>query len=127
MQPNNNPKKQNPISKSQRRSRGSGASAASLQRPAIRRGDIRRSYIVPVLSKAIAIINLIEVSEEPLSVRQIHEECGYSKATIYRILHTLIAHGVLRGKEEKYYSFRRIAEAQRVIKFTQGSMAQYKK
>ena len=120
-------KKERSSRKLERLSEEDSTATPSSRRKNALQGDIRRSYIVPVLSKAITIINLIESSEKSLNVQQIHEALGYSKATIYRILHTLIAHGVLRGQERTSYSFRRIAEAQRVIKFTQGSIGQYKK
>ncbi len=74
-----------------------------------------RSYVIPILSKALTIIDLIESSDEPLSARQIHERLGYSPATIYRILRTLSAHGVLKGCEHTSYSFRRIEEVKHIL------------
>lgn len=127
MKANDVKKKEHSRQKLGRVSEEDSTATPSSRRKKALQGDVRRSYIVPVLSKAITIINLIESSEKPLNVQQIHEALGHSKATIYRILHTLIAHGVLSGQERMSYSFRRIAEAQRVIKFTHGSIGQYKK
>lgn len=75
-----------------------------------------RSYVIPILSKALTILDLIESSDEPLSARQIHERLGYSPATIYRILRTLSAHGVLKGCEHTSYSFKRIEEVKQIIR-----------
>lgn len=76
---------------------------------------LKRTYVIPILSKALTILDLIETSDEPLSARQIHESLGYSPATIYRILRTLIAHGVLKDCEHTSYSFRRIEEVRSII------------
>ena len=81
--------------------------------------DSRQEPVIPILSKALTILDLIESSDEALSARQIHERLGYSPATIYRILRTLSAHGVLKGCEHTSYSFRRIEEVRQIIR--QGS------
>ncbi|SNS99616.1 IclR helix-turn-helix domain-containing protein [Granulicella rosea] len=69
-----------------------------------RRPDVDRSYLVPTLSKAIAIIRLLEASAERLNVNQISERSGVPKSTTYRILRTLSAHGYLpRGADGLYF------------------------
>lgn len=88
---------------------------------------LQRTYIIPILSKALTILDLVETSEEPLSARQIQESLGYSPATIYRILRTLTAHGVLKGCEHKSYSFRRIAEVKSLIGATPKMAVKRKK
>lgn len=90
-------------------------SAGHSAPPGRKEDELPRSYVVPILSKALTIMDLIESSEEPLSARRIHELLGYPPATIYRILRTLAAHGVIKGYEHTSYSFRRIAEVRSVI------------
>lgn len=96
---------------------GRGNSAAPERRckADVPEAKLQRTYVIPILSKALTILDLIETSKEPLSARQIHESLGYSPATIYRILRTLTAHGVLKDCEHTSYSFRRIAEVRSII------------
>ncbi|HCT59917.1 MAG TPA: hypothetical protein DGA22_03425 [Acidobacterium sp.] len=58
-------------------------------------GNTARTYIIPVLSKALTILELIKGSERPVSAREIHDLLGYPQATVYRILRTLLVHGVI--------------------------------
>ena len=77
--------------------------ASQIQRP-----NVHRSYIVPVLSKALNIMRLIETSERPMNIQEICEATGYSKTTVYRILRTLAAHGYMPNGSNGVYSFRHI-------------------
>jgi transcription initiation factor IIE alpha subunit len=76
----------------------------------IRRPDIHRSYLVPVLSKAFHIMRLLETNGGPLTMNEIWEKTGYSKTTVYRILRTLSAHGYLPSGVHGVYDFKLVPE-----------------
>jgi hypothetical protein len=66
-----------------------------LYRYKIRRPDIQRSYIIPVLSKALQIIALSQGGERPLKIDEIVQRTGVATTAVYRILRTLSAYGYL--------------------------------
>jgi len=72
----------------------------------IRRPEVHQSYVIPVLSKAITIIRLLETTDERLNVNEIARRTGIAKTTTYRILRTLSAHGYLPYGAEGIYSFK---------------------
>ena len=80
-----------------------GASRTSSSRT--RRPTLNRSYIIPVLSKTITIIRLLEGSKGPLKISEIAACTGISKSTVYRILRTLSAHGLLPQGSNGIYTF----------------------
>lgn len=86
-----------------------------------RRPDINRSYVVPVLSKALRIMRLLEMTERPMSIPQICEATGVAHSTVYRILRTLSAHGYLPRGDHGVYAFRFVSQAEtdRERSFTQ--------
>ena len=64
-----------------------------------RHPELDRSYIIPVLSKALQIIALLDSAQTPLNVTQVSERTGFAKSTVYRILRTLSAHGYIIESE----------------------------
>jgi len=50
-------------------------------------------YLIPVLSKALDVLELLQREAEPQSLEAIHERTRISKTTIYRILKTLAHRG----------------------------------
>ena len=75
----------------------------------IRRPDLHRNYVIPVLSKALKIVQLLETSERPLSTAEIARRTGVPKTTAYRILRTLSAHGYLPQGADGVYCFKFIS------------------
>ena len=65
-----------------------------------------RTYLVPVLVKALKIIDLLNESEQPLKIEEITHRLGYSKSTVYRIVRTLCVYSSLQRKSTGRYSFR---------------------
>jgi hypothetical protein len=68
--------------------------------------EVPRSYIVPVLSKALHILRLLEREQGPVSSNEIARRTGYSLTTVYRILRTLDAHAFLPDACARSYGFR---------------------
>ena len=84
---------------------GSRTDAARRHHP-----HVDRSYIIPVLSKALLIMDLLRNSEHALNVAEISASTGISKSTVYRILRTLSAYGYLPDGASGIYSFRRMQD-----------------
>lgn len=53
-----------------------------------RNPNLNRSYIVPVLSKALVIMGVLERIDRHLTMKQISDETGISLSTVYRIIRT---------------------------------------
>jgi hypothetical protein len=68
--------------------------------------DTPRSYIVPVLSKALHILRLLEREQRPITTNELARRTGYSLTTVYRILRTLDAHAFLPDACAQSYGFR---------------------
>ena len=81
---------------------------------------VDRSYIIPVLSKALLILDMLRNSERPLNVAGISANTGIAKSTVYRILRTLSAYGYLPNGAEGIYSFRRIPPLQKQVTYSRN-------
>lgn len=73
-----------------------------------RNPHVQRSYIIPVLCKALTIIELLKDSDRPLNIQHLSKTTGIAKTTVYRILRTLSAYGYLPDGADGVYSFRHI-------------------
>jgi DNA-binding IclR family transcriptional regulator len=71
--------------------------------------QVNRSYIIPVLSKALILMKVLQESDRPLTVDELTASTGIAKSTVYRILRTLSAYDYLPNGAEGVYSFRRVA------------------
>jgi ribose transport system substrate-binding protein len=52
-------------------------------------------YLIPVLTKALDILELLQKDKQPMSLEAIHRETKISKTTVYRVLKTFIHRGYL--------------------------------
>src|SRR5262245_34100023 len=59
-------------------------------------------YYVPMVSKALDILELIQGENQPLSIESIYRRTKYSKTTIYRIARTLVQRGYLAQQDGLY-------------------------
>ena len=55
----------------------------------------RLLYLIPVLTKALDILELLQSEKQPMSLEAIHRETKISKTTVYRVLKTFIHRGYL--------------------------------
>jgi Fic family protein len=78
----------------------------------IRRPEVQQTYMVPVLSKAIKIIRLLENSEKPLKIDEIARHTGVSHSTTYRILRTLSAYGYMPKGSDGVYCFKQSSSSE---------------
>jgi ribose transport system substrate-binding protein len=47
-------------------------------------------YLIPVLSKALDILELLQAENQPMTLEAIHRQTKISKTTVYRILKTYV-------------------------------------
>jgi predicted DNA-binding transcriptional regulator len=62
-----------------------------------------REYIVPVLLKAIDILDVLKSRPDGLRVEEIHRLTGISKTTVYRILRTFVTSGYISQNATSSY------------------------
>lgn len=68
-------------------------------------------YLVPVLLKALDILELLEAEKRQLSLEAIHRETKLSKTTVYRALKTFVHRGYLLQSNDGLY--RRVSQSKK--------------
>ncbi len=63
----------------------------------------RRLYLIPVLTKALDILELLQSENQPLTLDAIHRSTQISKTTIYRVLKTFVHRGYASQSAEGTY------------------------
>lgn len=62
-----------------------------------------RLYLIPVLSKALDILELLQNEKGPLALEAIYQRTSISKTTVYRILKTFLHRGYLAQSQDGLY------------------------
>jgi ribose transport system substrate-binding protein len=63
----------------------------------------KKLYLIPVLSKALDILELIQSQSQPMTLEEMHRRTRTSKTTVYRILKTFVHRGYLaQGTDGTY-------------------------
>lgn len=60
-------------------------------------------YLIPVLSKSLDILELLQAESRAMTLDEVHRRTGTSKATVYRALNTLVHRGYLAKTSEGAY------------------------
>jgi len=60
-----------------------------------------RLYVIPVLSKALDVLELMQKDNTPRTLEEIYQRTNISKTTVYRILKTLVQNGYLLNSENR--------------------------
>ena len=63
----------------------------------------KRLYLIPVLTKALDILELLQKEDEPMVLETIHKRTRISKTTVYRILKTLVHRGYVGQTSDRHY------------------------
>lgn len=63
----------------------------------------KRLYLIPVLSKSLDILELLQAENKPMSLEAIHRRTRISKTTVYRVLKTLVHRGYLAQSPDGMY------------------------
>jgi ribose transport system substrate-binding protein len=80
----------------------------------LRKVKPKRLYLVPILSKALDIQELLERAEEPMTLEAIYKAANCPKTTAYRILRTFVHRGCFAQSQDGLY---RISNQRRKIRF----------
>ena len=70
----------------------------------------KRLYLIPVLSKSLDILELLQAENRPMSLEVIHRRTRISKTTVYRVLKTLVHRGYLAAVAGWHVPARHAAE-----------------
>src|SRR3979490_3413684 len=76
-----------------------------------------RLYLIPVLSKALDILELLQLEHQPKTLEEIYQRTNISKTTVYRILKTFTHRGDLAQSENGLY---RLVSRPRKMRFGFG-------
>lgn len=69
-----------------------------------------RFYVVPVLMRALDILEFLSRTDSPLRMDEIANDTGVSRTTTYRILQTLVRRGYLTHGPEGKFSMSNLPE-----------------
>jgi len=64
---------------------------------------IKRLYLIPILSKALDVIELLEQHQAPLTLEDVYQRTHISKTSVYRILKTLVHRGYIAQSQSGQY------------------------
>ena len=78
------------------------------------------TYLIPVLSKALDILELLQAENQPKTLESIYKRTRISKTTVYRILKTLVHRGYLTQLQDG--SYRHITKPKK-LRFGFGSQS----
>lgn len=62
-----------------------------------------RMYLIPVLTHALDILELLQNENQPMVLEAIHKRTKISKTTVYRILKTLVHRGYVGQTSDRHY------------------------
>jgi ribose transport system substrate-binding protein len=65
--------------------------------------DARGHYLIPVVSKTLDILELLQTEAQPMTAEGIHRRTRVSKTTVYRVLKTLVHRGYLAQAPDGTY------------------------
>ncbi len=63
----------------------------------------KRLYLIPVLTKSLDILELLQTENQPMVLEAIHNRTKISKTTVYRILKTLVHRGYVGQTADRQY------------------------
>jgi ribose transport system substrate-binding protein len=67
------------------------------------KAKIKRLYLIPILSKAFDVIEMLEDKHSPLSLEEVYQTTKISKTSVYRILKTLEHRGYVAQVQNGQY------------------------
>lgn len=78
------------------------------------KSSTKRLYLIPILSKALDILELLQQEEQPMALEAIYQRTRISKTTVYRILKTFVHRGYLAQSQDGLY---RLVSRPRKVRF----------
>jgi ribose transport system substrate-binding protein len=67
------------------------------------KAKIKRLYLIPILSKALDVIELLEEHQTAVSLEDVYQKTRISKTSVYRILKTLVHRGYVAQTQNGQY------------------------
>ena len=67
------------------------------------KAKIKRLYLIPILSKALDVLELLEQSNAPVTLEDVYQKSEISKTSVYRILKTLVHRGYVAQAQNGTY------------------------
>ena len=67
------------------------------------KAKIKRLYLIPILSKALDVLELLEQSSTPVALEDVYQKTQISKTSVYRILKTLVHRGYVAQAQNGLY------------------------
>lgn len=64
---------------------------------------IKRLYLIPILSKALDVLELLEKQTGPIALEEVYQQTHISKTSVYRILKTLVHRGYVAQSQSGEY------------------------
>lgn len=64
---------------------------------------IKRLYLIPILSKGLDVLELLEQVQGPISLEEVYKKTHISKTSVYRILKTLVHRGYVAQTQSGHY------------------------
>ncbi len=80
----------------------------------------KRLYLIPILSKALDIMELLQAEKAPMTLETIYQRTHFSKTSVYRMLKTLVHRGYITQSGDGLY---RSAGQPSKIRFGFGSQS----
>ena len=68
-----------------------------------RKSKPKQLYLIPVLTKSLDILELLQAEGRPMVLETIHKRTKISKTTVYRILKTLVHRGYVGQTDDRHY------------------------
>jgi ribose transport system substrate-binding protein len=67
------------------------------------KAKINRLYLIPILSKSLDVLELLEENHTPVSLEDVFKHTKISKTSVYRILKTLVHRGYVAQRQDGLY------------------------
>ncbi len=67
------------------------------------KSKIKRLYLIPILSKALDVLELLEQNHSPVTLEDVYQKTQISKTSVYRILKTLVHRGYVAQAQNGLY------------------------
>jgi len=67
------------------------------------KAKIKRLYLIPILSKALDVLELLEQNHASVSLEDVYQNTHISKTSVYRILKTLVHRGYVAQAQNGLY------------------------
>jgi ribose transport system substrate-binding protein len=74
-----------------------------IKASAVPKKATKRLYLIPILSKALDIMELLQAEKSPMVLEAVYQRTRFSKTSVYRILQTLVHRGYVAKTSDGLY------------------------